>query len=335
MKKHILIYLSLLLVCSLLLTGCTKKENETETESNDSQEIVEEESSDSKGDDGVEEETGSSDLEGFNKEAWVLGESSEYEYSIEEILAEEGVGYHVFKFTISSSVQEATTPLFTVTPILSNGVFRVSLTNIFDDNTSVTHSKGIVVNKSGITGLTRLVTDSDTTRAYDIGVLGLNKLKVEVENNDVGTWVFLVKVSYDSKYTAPTIDFGSTEFSSEVQEIEGVTVSEGAKILDYSFIYSSGVLKFSLEVASGASNPIPSANAAYNEDGQLVLTFPSLEQDKVSGWSKTISLPAGISAEILRSGDQSIYTFNGISNTKPFKLSATQSPNLVILEIDL
>lgn len=330
MKKHIIIYLSLLLLSSFLLTGCTKKETPTESETDDSKEVVQEQEEEEEN-----EETEESSLEGFNKEAWVFGKASEYEYSVEDIQAEEGIGYHVFKFTLSSSTQEATTPLFTVTPILSNGVFRVDLTNIFDDNTSVTHSKGIVVNKSGITGLKRLVTDSDTTRAYDIGVLGLNELKVEVDDKDVGTWIFSVMVSYDEKYSAPTIDFGSTEFSSEDQEIEGVTTSQGAKITDYSFIYSSGVLKFSLEVASGASNPIPSANASYDEEGLLVLTFPSLEQDKVSGWSKTISLPAGISVDILRTGDESVYTFKGINDKKPFKLSAAQSPNLVVLEIDI
>lgn len=329
MKKHILIYISLLLISSFLLTGCTKKDEDVDTES---EEIVESEEEEQKEE---EEETDESSLEGFNKESWVFGQASEYEYSIEDIQAEEGVGYHVFRFTLSSSNPEATTPLFKVTPILSSGVFRVDLTNIYDDNTTVTHSKGIEVNKDGITGLKRLVTDSETTRAYDIGVLGLNKLRVEVDEGDVGTWVFSVMVSYDNKYSAPTMDFGSTEFSSEPQEIDGVTASQGAKITDYSFIYSSGILKFSLEVASGASNPIPSVSASYNDQGLLVLTFPSLEQDKVSGWSKSISLPAGITVDISGEGEQSTYTFGGISDNKPFKLSASQSPNLVVLEIDL
>lgn len=332
MKKHILIYISLLLISSFLLTGCTKKDTPLEPEVNDSQDVSQEQQEE---EEVVEEEEEEFDLEGFNKEAWVFGQASEYEYSVEDIQAEEGVGYHLFKFTLSSLDQEATTPLFKVTPMLSSGVFRVDLTNIFDDNTSVTHSKGIQVDKLGITGLKRLVTNSDTTRAYDIGVLGLNKLKVEINEDDVGTWVFSVMVSYDSKYSAPEIDFGSTEFNSEEQSIEGVTVSEGAKITNYSFIYSSGVLKFSLAVASGASNPIPSVSASYDDQGLLILTFPSLEQDKVSGWSKTVSLPAGVSIDISRSGDESIYTFSGISENKPFKLSASQSPNLVILEIDL
>ncbi len=331
MKKHILIYLSLLLVCSFLLTGCTKKETLDQSQTNDSEEVVQEHEEEKE----EEEETEDVILDGFNKEEWVLGQESEYEYTVDDIIAEQGVGYHVFKFTLSSSVQEATTPLFTVTPIPSTGVFRVSLVNISGDNTSVTHSKGIVVDKAGITGLTRLVTNLEMKRIYDIGVLGLNKLKVEVDDGDTGTWVFSVMVSYDSKYSPPTIDFGSTEFNSDAQEIEGATAEESAKITNYSFIYSSGVLKFSLAVASGASNPIPSVSASYDDLGLLVLTFPSLEQDKVSGWSKTVSLPAGVSVEISRSGDQSIYTFKGISDKKPFKLSASQSPNLVILEIDL
>lgn len=331
MKKNILIYLSLLLVCSLLLTGCTKKNTPVDSEKEESPKVEQ----DNEKEEEKEQENESVSLDGFNKEEWVLGQASEYEYAVEEIIAEQGVGYHVFKFTISSSDQEATSPLFKVTPIPSTGVFRVSLVNIVEDNASVTHSKGIVVDKAGITGLTKLVTSSETKRSYDIGVLGLNELKVEMDDEDTGTWVFSVMVSYDNKYTPPTIDFGSTEFNSEPQEIKGVTTTEGAKVTGYSFIYSSGILKYSLEVASGASNPIPSVNASYDEQGLLVLTFPSLEQDKVSGWSKTISLPAGVSLEIARSGEESVYTFKGISDKKPFKLSASQSPNLVILEIDL
>ena len=227
------------------------------------------------------------------------------------------------------------TPLFTVTPLPSKGVFRVSLTNIFDDNSTITHSKGVTINKGAITSLTRIVTDSDTTRGYDIGVQGNNQFKVDVTEEGSSTWVFSIKVSYDTNYTAPVIDFGSTEFSSEPQKIEGVTSQQGAKITDYSYIYSGGILKFSLEVASGASNPIPTLVAQYNDEGVLVVTFPSLEQDKVSQWGSVINLPAGVNVEISRTGQESVYMFSGINNRKPFRISASQSPNLVNIEIDL
>ena len=341
MKKRLYVYILVLILSSVLLSGCTKKESEetdtkTDTSVTEQEETEEEKPAEEKPVEEKEESPqDSSSLEGFGKEKVVLGQASEFEYTLDSIEAKEGEGYYEFTFKISSSQEGAVAPLFTVTPLLSKGVFRVSLTNIFDDNSTITHSKGVTINKGAITALTRIVTDSDTTRGYDIGVQGNNQFKVDVTEEGSSTWVFSVKVSYDTNYTAPVIDFGSTKFSSEPQKIEGVTSQQGAKITDYSYIYSGGILKFSLEVASGASNPIPSLTAQYNDEGVLVVNFPSLEQDKVSQWGSVINLPAGVKVEISRTGQESVYMFNGINNRKPFRIGASQSPNLVNIEIDL
>ena len=341
MKKRLYVYILVLILSSVLLSGCTKKESEetdtqTDTSVTEQEEIEEEKPEEEKPVEEKEESPqDSGNLEGFGKEKVVLGQASEFEYTLDSIEAKEGEGYYEFTFKISSSQEGAVAPLFTVTPLLSKGVFRVSLTNIFDDNSTITHSKGVAINKGAITALTRIVTDSDTTRGYDIGVQGNNQFKVDMQQEGDSVWIFSVKVSYDTNYSAPAIDFGSTEFSSEPQKIEGVTSQQGAKIVDYSYIYSSGILKFSLEVASGASNPIPSLTAQYNDEGVLVVTFPSLEQDKVSQWGSVINLPAGVKVEISRTGQESVYMFNGINNRKPFRIGASQSPNLVNIEIDL
>ena len=343
MKRHLYVYILVLILSSVLLSGCTKKESEkvdtqTDTSVTQQEEKEEEKPVEEKPVEEKEESTqdSSGNLEGFGKEKVVLGQASEFEYILDSIEAKEGEKYYEFTFKISSSQEGAVTPLFTVTPLPSKGVFRVSLTNIFDDNSTITHSKGVAINKGAITALTRIVTDSDTTRGYDIGVQGNNQFKVDMrQEGNSSVWIFSVKVSYDTNYSAPTIDFGSTEFSSEPQKIEGVTSQQGAKIVDYSYIYSSGILKFSLEVASGASNPIPSLTAQYNDEGVLVVTFPSLEQDKVSQWGSVINLPAGVKVEISRTGQESVYMFNGINNRKPFRIGASQSPNLVNIEIVL
>ena len=341
MKKRLYVYILVLILSSVLLSGCTKKESEetdtqTDTSVTEQEEIEEEKPEEEKPVEEKEESPqDSGNLEGFGKEKVVLGQASEFEYTLDSIEAKEGEGYYEFTFKISSSQEGAVAPLFTVTPLLSKGVFRVSLTNIFDDNSTITHSKGVAINKGAITALTRIVTDSDTTRGYDIGVQGNNQFKVDMQQEGDSVWIFSVKVSYDTNYSAPVIDFGSTEFSSEPQKIEGVTSQQGAKIVDYSYIYSSGILKFSLEVASGASNPIPSLTAQYNDEGVLVVTFPSLEQDKVSQWGSVINLPSGVNVEISRTGQESVYMFNGISDKKPFRIGASQSPNLVNIEIDL
>jgi len=341
MKKRLYVYILVLILSSVLLSGCTKKESEetdtqTDTSVTEQEETEEEKPAEEKPVEEKEESPqDSSSLEGFGKEKVVLGQASDFEYTLDSIETKEGEGYYEFTFKISSSQEGAVTPLFTVTPLPSKGVFRVSLTNIFDDNSTITHSKGVTINKGANPALTRIVKFSDTTRAYDIGVQGNNQFKVDMQQEGDSVWIFSVKVSYDTNYSAPAIDFGSTEFSSEPQKIEGVTSQQGAKITDYSYIYSGGILKFSLEVASGASNPIPTLVAQYNDEGVLVVTFPSLEQDKVSQWGSVINLPAGVKVEISRTGQESVYMFSGINNRKPFRISASQSPNLVNIEIDL
>ncbi len=334
MKKNIFIYLLVILLSTLLLTGCTKKGQEEKDSETTVTEETEEESK-------TEEEKPKEDLgylsdpSEFTNKKQTLGQTSTYEYSIDSIQASAGDGYHDFKFSMSSTQDGATDPLFTLEPLPTKGVVRVTLVNIVKDTTNISHTKGIQVDKGAITGLIRTVTSAEKTRIYDIGVLGSNTFKLEMIDSGEGSWEFSVKVSYDTKYTAPTVDYGSTEFSSEAQSIEGMTSTQSAKVTNYSYLLSGGVVKLSFEVSSGASNPIPSVSGEYDNAGILVLTFPSLTQDKVSGWGSTISLPAGITVSVSRSGEASTYRFTGISNKKPFKLSASQSPNLVIVEIDI
>lgn len=335
MKKNIFIYLLVILLSTLLLTGCTKKvEEENETDTTVKEETEEE--SETEEEEKPEEDLGYlSDPSEFTNKKQTLGVASTFEYTVESITATAGDGYHDFKFSMSSTADGATVPLFTLEPLLTKGVVRVTLVNIFKDTSTVTHTKGIEINKGAITDLTRIVTSAENTRIYDIGILGSNTFKLEMIDSGAGSWEFSVKVAYDTKYSAPTVDYGSTEFSSDVQSIEGMTATQSAKVTNYSYLLSGGVVKLSFEVSSGASNPIPSVNGEYDDAGILVVTFPSLTQDKVSGWGSTISLPAGITVSVSRSGETSTYRFSGISNKKPFKLSASQSPNLVIIEIDI
>ena len=339
MKKNIFIYALVLLLSTVLLTGCTWKEKE-KVDTGDT--TVEEESEESTEEKKVEEKEDEdlgyiSDMEGFTKEKQTLGESSAFEYKIEDIGDTQKDGYHEFLFTISSTQEGATTPSFVVEPVWASGFLKITIQNVFSDSSGITHEEGITVNKGAISGLTRAVTSLENTRIYNVGVLGTHTFKLEEGDSGDGTWVVSLKVAYDTKYSPPTVDYGSTQFSSELQSIEGVTATEGAKISNYSYIYSGGILKFSLEVSSGASNPIPSVSGEYNSSGVLEITFPSLETDKVAGWasSKSKLLAAGVTLSVSRSGESSVYSFTGISNNKPFKLSASQSPNLVIIEIDL
>jgi len=332
MKKKIFLYLLVILLSTVLLSGCTKKEEDVVED--EGQETTQEEKDTE--DSAEDEDLGYlSNPDEFTKVKQSLGESSDFEYTIESVESSKNEGYQEFLFDISSTQSDVVTPLFVVEPFLDKGVLRVTIKNIFGDNTGITHSEGIKVDTGAITGIYRVITSLENTRIYDIGILANNPFKLELKESDTNTWLFSVKVAYDTKYTAPTVDYGSTEFSSDAQSIEGMTSEEGAKITTYSYSTSGGILKFTLAVASGASNPIPSVNAQYDEEGMLVVTFESLESDKVSTWGSSISLPSGVTAFVSRSGESSVYKFGGISGKKPFKLSATQSPNQVLVEITL
>ncbi len=333
MKKNIFLYMLVILLSAVLLSGCTKQEEDTvvdETEDTSNEQEVEQEEE-------IEEDTDLGYLENpddFKKVKQVLGEDGDYESEIVSIKEFPEDGYHEFDFAILPKDSNTSVPLFTVEPMYEKGVIRVTIKNIVSDSTGITHENGLSVDNGAITGLYRAVTSLGNTRIYDIGVLANNAFSVNVTDDGDG-WVYSVKVAYDTDYKAPTVDYGSTQFSSDEQSIEGMTADEGAKITTYSYSISGGVLKFVYSVASGASNPIPSVNAMYDDEGMLVVTFESLDTDKVSTWGDTISLPSGVSAFVSRSGDTSVYKFGGISGKKPFKLSATQSPNQVIVEITL
>jgi len=340
MKKRVAICLLVILLSSFLLTGCTKKGDETEQEDTDieqTDDTQEGESDDVVVEDEEDEDLGYlADFDGFNNDKKALGQSSNFEYEIKSIEGEKGEGYHDFKFEIvSNTTDDLVVPLFVVEPLLEKGVLRVTLSNIVGDSTGITHDNGIEVGLGAITGLYRTVTSLENTRIYDIGVLTNNPFDLKLSEEENSRWVFSVKVAYDTDYSPPTVDYGSTEFSNEAQEIEGMNSEDGAKILTYSYSMSGDTVKFVWSVASGASNPIPSATAEYDATGMLNVVFPSLETDRVSGWGSSIDLPGGVTVFVSRTGDASTYQFGGISGMKDFKLSARQSPNQVIVEIEL
>jgi hypothetical protein len=337
MKKYLL-YTLVLILSAFLLTGCTKKDVEYDTSKidlvgSDEQEEDQPEEEESK-------ETESDDLgylsnpDEYSKTKQSIGVESEFEYTVNGLEDTSQSGYHAFTFNISST-EEASVPYIVVEPVLDKGVYRLTLKNVVEDSSGLAYQNSREVNKGAITGIYRAVTSLENTSIYEIGFLGNNLFKLEYEELGENSWSVVVKVSYDLKYSPPNVDFGSTEFSNELQEISGMDSSDGARIASYSYSVSGGVLKFVFSVASGTSNPIPTVQAEYDEENILVVEFPSLTSDKVAGWGSTITLPAGIQVAVSRAGESSVYRFGGIGGKKDFKLSATQAPNQVIVEIKI
>ena len=336
MRKRFLVYIPLILLCSILLTGCTEKDEDfgEKIKMVDSQD-------EGKETEKKEEETkkDSSDLgylsnpDEYAKSKKSIGELTDAEYTLESLEDSQSSGYHTFDFNISTSTEGAVLPSFTVEPVLDKGVYRVTIRNVSKDNSGIPHQQSRAVDKGAVTGVYRSVTSTPKTVVYEIGFLGNNPFKLDYIETDINSWNISVKVAYDLKYSPPTIDFGSTEFSNTVQSIEGMTASDGARISSYSYSISGGVLKFVFSVASGTSNPIPSVEAEYDDMNILEVRFTSLKSDRVSTWGNSITLPGGIVVDVSRAGEVSSYRFGGIGGAKQFKLSANQSPNQVVVEI--
>jgi major membrane immunogen (membrane-anchored lipoprotein) len=328
--KRFFIYIPIILLCSILLTGCTKKEEDVDVNQEDTQKNEQE-----------DEKTDSDDLgylsnpEDFTKIAKSIGTESDSEYTIDSLESLQENGYYSFTFVVSTTEEDSSLPLFAVEPVLEKGVYRITINGVSSDNSGLQHQQSSVVDKGAITGIYRAVTSVPNISIYEIGFLANNPFTLEYADIDENTWSIVVKVAYDLKYSPPTIDFGNTEFSSEEQTITGMNADDGVRISTYSYSVSGGVLKFAFSTSSGTSNPIPSVEARYDEMNILEVKFPSLSSDKVSTWGNTIALPGGLSVAISRSGEISYYRFGGIGGKKPFKLSATQSPNQVIVEIKL
>lgn len=342
MKKQYTLYILILLVSAVLLTGCTKKEDGYDTskvkvvgsdeqgdESNQQEQQVPQEKKD-------DTDLGYlSDPSEFTKVKQTVGETSEGTFVIEDVADITQSGYHEIVFTVNSTGDIKVLPLVVVEPVLEKGVVRVTLNNIEKDSSGIPYQQSRDVNKGAIGGIYHAVTSKEKTSIYEVGIAGNNPFKLESNPLEEGRWSVSLKVAYDLKYSAPTMDLGSTEFSSEQQDISGMTSSDGAKVTSYSYSVSGDTLRFVFSVASGTSNPVPTVSASYDDENILNVTFESLESDKVNTWGKSITLPAGIVVDVSRSGENSVYRFGGIGGKNSFRLSASKSPNQVIVEIKL
>ena len=136
------------------------------------------------------------------------------------------------------------------------------------------------------------------------------------------------------KYPGGTIStgvIGSETFSKDLQALDGALTPDSPRVISYSYSSSGGVLSIVFNVSGSTSRPFPSATGKY-ESGVLQLEFPQLISDGVYNAldGKVLS---GITVQTTRSGSKTTYVFDGA--TKEFRLSASTSPNQVLMEIRL
>ena len=308
----------------------TTDDTQTSQESNtDTTNEEEEETNISTNDTEEEEETQT--ITGFSTESQTVGAASSSKYTIEEVSNTSHTDYHEFVFTLSSTGTDD--PNVIAEYKSSLGVIRLDFNQIEKDSSGIGYQKEVSINKEGISRLYHNVSSDQTEELYDIGVTKKTAFKLISEK--VGdNWEITIYVQYPGE-SSSTVDTGSSDYSTQAQSITGVGAAKGAAISSYTYGISGGVLKFVWNVSSTDTNPIPNVNAAYDSENHLVVTFTSLKTDKVYLAVDGISLPGSLAMQTEKPGESTIYTISGFSSQAEYKLSASTSPNQVILEIQL
>lgn len=253
---------------------------------------------------------------------------SEDSVMIEKIKDSAEDGYHQFVFTVSGSE----TPLVSANYIGTAGAIKIQFSNVKEDNSGIPFQGERVIDKNGIIRIYRNVSGSEKKSYYDIGLSQSTPFRLWDRSGDNGKHEVILDVKYPGEKMISG-NLGSTEFSTSEQSITGVGIDENASIISYEYSASGGILKFVLGVSADGDSPIPSAKAEYDSNGDLVVVFDSLKLDRVGGSSRSYELPLGIKLDTLRSGNSTTYTFRELGEKSSYKLSASLSPNQVLIEI--
>jgi hypothetical protein len=339
-KKTVWILLLLVAVGGLVffITRRSGEETQEQPEETEIEEVQEEEEGEEieeqeealEEEDTEEDSATAADFSSFSSEAQVLGEESEAQFSIEGIEDVSRDGFHQFTFTLTTEDEED--PFVTASYLSNQGVIRLDFQGIEGDSSGIGYQQERRIDDEGVTRIYHNISGQEDQELYDIGVASSTTFYLTSQQLEEGTWGVILQVKYPGS-TDFEVDLGSEEFSDEVQSIEGVTAEDGAAISAYTYSGTSGLLKLVWTVTSNVDNPIPSVTAEYNSEDDLVVTFESLSMDRVASFADTLTLPSSITAEVEREGESSIYTFTGMGEVREFKLSASLSPNQVILEI--
>lgn len=335
MKKSVIYIILLLLVVGGLTAYILSRNKGTEEgKVEDDRQVQEEVKKDDKEEKKVEKKeektpTVVGDFSKFSTSRQEIGDLvSEDKITIEKIVDKAEEGYHEFIFTVSGS----DTPVVSAEYRADAGAIKLVFTNVEEDKGGIPYQGERVINKEGITRLYRNVSGDESKSYYNIGLLESTSFRLwdRVGTNNKHEVVLDVKYPGEKEISG---DLGSTEFSTGEQSITGVGAEKNASIVSYGYSVSGGVLKFVLDVSADGDSPIPSAKAKYDSNGDLVVEFESLKLDRVGGSSKSYNLPLGITLNTLRVGSSTTYTFTNLGDSSSYKLSASLSPNQVVIEI--
>jgi len=334
MKKSFVYFLILLVVIGGLVAYImTRDKDEKAPENGNVVEIVDEEGEEKEEEKVEEEKEVVENTVGFEEYSANRQEAGEVEegkmFTLEEITDTSEDGYHEFSFFLTGSVLPHAVAYYNP----GSGVIKVEISNIEKDLSGIPFQGERIINKNGITRLYHNVSGTQEKSFYDIGLSQSTVFKLDVSaGQSDNEWGVFLRVKYPGEKEISG-NFGSTEFSSSDQEIVGVGVEKNTSALSYQYSASGGVLKFVWGVSADGDHPIPSVKAGYNQLDELVVIFESLKLDRVGGTPKTLTLPLGITLVTSRVGESTVYSFSGMELDAEYKLSASLSPNQVVLEI--
>lgn len=316
--KFLLLCVSILILSSFLLTGCTKDEeiDEVEEKIEGKVEVV----------DDVQEVEKVND---FSKENQEIGNLTTEVYEITSFDETSKDGFHRFVFEVEG---ERNIPNVTASFRGELGAIRLTFKSIEQDNSGIGYQNAVDIKTDGVVRIYHNITPNENEEIYDIGVSKETKFLLHNEKIKDGKWKIFLDVEYPGELDLD-IDVGSEEFGNEEQIIEGAISSDGARITNYSFGVEGSVFRFIWTVRGSQEKPIPEVRARYNDDGEIVVVFPDLDSDYIGRDSNEVDLMGNVEKVIWqRIGKETIYRFL-LKEKKEFRLSSSLSPNQVILEI--
>ena len=285
------------------------------------------------------EYTGDTDFSSFSTDQQVVGEISENTFSIRGVEDSRGDGYHKFVFELRQEELDEDLemgdigPLVTATYLSNLGSIRMEFQNIETDNSGIGYQQERRVDRDGVLRIYHNISTEADQEIYDIGVSRSTPFELTAVYLEEDIWEVVLRVKYPGDLEVD-IDLGSEEFSREDQSIDGAGLEESASIDAYTFGRPTGLLKLVWTVNAQGGNPIPNVSASFNEEGDLVVVFNELFVDRVAGSiTEEMILPSGITVVAERESGTSTYVFSRISSESEYRLSASLSPNQVVLEI--
>lgn len=324
--KFLVFCILILLVSSFLLTGCKKQEEEVvenkkedAIEQEDEKETVE------------QENVKAGDFSQFSNQDQEIGNVGNDTYVISSFSEKSMEGFHRFIFEVEGSDN---LPNVFASYRAEIGSVRLVFKEIEEDNSGLGYQKSYDIDREGIVRVFHNISPNEREEVYDIGVAKSTEFLLHSEKNEEGKWRINLDVRYPGEIEVE-IDKGSQEFGEQEQEIQGATSSDGARITNYSFGVEDNVFRFIWTVRGSEEKPIPQVRARYNDEDDLIVTFPDLDSDYIGRDSNEVPLIGNVQEVIWkRTGNETIYRFV-LNQKKDFKLISSLSPNQVILEIKL